>query len=111
MTERLVQVYAGERLAKYKALDGGVKFRPFIPRSPAGKIQKRIFQSEAREEVLAEQQKSVKAGALVVHGNIEPDRTSHHPEPATDGRDGVLTTALVSIVIEDAPSDTTDAGP
>ncbi|KAE8353424.1 hypothetical protein BDV28DRAFT_164950 [Aspergillus coremiiformis] len=53
LTEKEVQEYLGERLAKYKALTGGVKFVDAIPKTPSGKILKQILREEAQKDVRA----------------------------------------------------------
>lgn len=53
LTERDVQNYMLERLARYKALTGGVKFVQTIPKNPSGKILKRVLREEAKAEVQA----------------------------------------------------------
>ncbi|KAJ5688520.1 hypothetical protein N7462_002912 [Penicillium macrosclerotiorum] len=51
LTEKEVQNFILERLAKYKALRGGVKFVGAIPRNPSGKILKRILREQAKKEI------------------------------------------------------------
>ncbi|EEP79425.1 hypothetical protein UREG_04271 [Uncinocarpus reesii 1704] len=51
LTEEEVKKYAGARLAKYKALTGGVKFVDSIPKNPSGKILKRLLREEAKKEI------------------------------------------------------------
>ncbi|GAB1205298.1 hypothetical protein APSETT445_003971 [Aspergillus pseudonomiae] len=53
LTEQEVQEYLGQRLAKYKALTGGVKFMDAIPKNASGKILKRVLREEAQKEVQA----------------------------------------------------------
>ncbi|KAB8226882.1 acyl--CoA ligase [Aspergillus alliaceus] len=53
LTEKEVQEYLGARLAKYKALTGGVKFVDAIPKNPSGKILKKVLKEEAQKEVEA----------------------------------------------------------
>jgi acyl-CoA synthetase (AMP-forming)/AMP-acid ligase II len=50
-TEKEVQEYVLERLARYKALTGGVKFVGAIAKNPSGKILKRVLREDARKEV------------------------------------------------------------
>ncbi|KAK5175740.1 Acyl-CoA synthetase actt5 [Saxophila tyrrhenica] len=50
ITEAEVHTLIGERLAKYKQLTGGVKFLDEIPKSPSGKILKRLLREQAEEE-------------------------------------------------------------
>ena len=52
-TEKEVQKYVLERLARYKALTGGVKFVGAIAKNPSGKILKRVLREDARKEVEA----------------------------------------------------------
>lgn len=53
LTEADVEQYMLERLARYKALTGGVKFVEFIARNPSGKVLKRILREEAKEDIQA----------------------------------------------------------
>ncbi|KAF3937645.1 S-dihydroxybenzoyltransferase [Dactylella cylindrospora] len=46
ITEEQIKEFILTKLSKYKALDGGVIFVESIPRSPAGKILKKIIRSE-----------------------------------------------------------------
>ena len=50
LDEAAVKAYLSTRLARYKALDGGVRFIDVIPKSPSGKILKRILRIEAQAE-------------------------------------------------------------
>ncbi len=50
LTEEDVKDYVGERLAKYKRPDGGVRFVDEIPKNASGKILKRILREEAKKE-------------------------------------------------------------
>lgn len=38
-------------LAKYKALDGGIVFVDSIPRTPAGKVSKKVLRERADKEL------------------------------------------------------------
>ncbi|KAF2476219.1 putative AMP-binding enzyme [Lindgomyces ingoldianus] len=49
--EEHVRAHLEERLAKYKRLDGGVKFVDMIPKTPSGKILKRVLREQAKREV------------------------------------------------------------
>jgi hypothetical protein len=51
VTDKEIQNHLRGQLAKYKALDGGVKRVDHIPRSPAGKILKKLFIEQARDEI------------------------------------------------------------
>lgn len=51
LDEKTVKDYIGERLAKYKRLDGGVVFTDAIPRNASGKILKRLVREQARKEM------------------------------------------------------------
>ena len=51
LTEQAVKEYSGSRLAKFKALSGGVKFVDAIPKNASGKILKRILREEAIKEI------------------------------------------------------------
>ncbi|OAG34742.1 hypothetical protein AYO21_11090 [Fonsecaea monophora] len=50
LTEQHVYDWVAERLAKYKRLDGGVRFTDVIPKNASGKILKRILREEAKKE-------------------------------------------------------------
>ncbi|KAJ6119159.1 AMP-dependent synthetase/ligase [Penicillium sp. IBT 18751x] len=52
-TEKEIQKYVQERLARYKALTGGVKFVGAIAKNPSGKILKRVLREDAKREVEA----------------------------------------------------------
>ena len=43
LTERQVEDYVKGRVAEYKQLAGGVKFIKEIPKSPSGKILRRLL--------------------------------------------------------------------
>lgn len=51
--EKEVKEWCGERLARYKALTGGVKFVDAIPKNASGKILKRVLRDEAEKEMEA----------------------------------------------------------
>lgn len=51
VTAEEIQKFAGERLAKYKYLAGGVKFVEAIPKNASGKILKRLLREEAQKEI------------------------------------------------------------
>ncbi|KAJ5964986.1 uncharacterized protein N7479_004862 [Penicillium vulpinum] len=53
LTEAGIQAYVLSRLAKYKALTGGVKFVGSIARNPSGKILKRVLREDAKKEIEA----------------------------------------------------------
>ena len=48
LSEKDVIDFAGEKLVKYKRLDGGVKFVDVIPKNASGKILKRILREEVK---------------------------------------------------------------
>ena len=50
LTEKMVQEYVKSKLAKYKWLEGGVRFVEVIPKSANGKILKRILREDAKKE-------------------------------------------------------------
>ncbi|KIW04485.1 uncharacterized protein PV09_04244 [Verruconis gallopava] len=50
LTEAKIKAYAAERLAKYKALHGGVIIVDSIPKLASGKILKRVLREWAKEE-------------------------------------------------------------
>ncbi|KAJ5897209.1 hypothetical protein N7504_007497 [Penicillium tannophilum] len=51
ITELDVQEYVLERLARFKALTGGVKFVGSIAKNPSGKILKRVLREDAKKEI------------------------------------------------------------
>ncbi|KAJ5526555.1 hypothetical protein N7513_010714 [Penicillium frequentans] len=51
ITEHDVQKYVLERLARFKALTGGVKFVGSIAKNPSGKILKRVLREDAKKEI------------------------------------------------------------
>lgn len=51
LSEADVQKYVLERLARYKALTGGVRFVETIAKNPSGKILKRVLREEVQKEV------------------------------------------------------------
>ena len=52
-----VKNWVRERLAKYKALDGGVRFIEVIPKSASGKILRRVIREMADKEKVGEKAK------------------------------------------------------
>jgi acyl-CoA synthetase (AMP-forming)/AMP-acid ligase II len=52
LSEAQIKSHAGERLAKYKALNGGVVVVKTIPKLPSGKILKRVLRERAKEEMV-----------------------------------------------------------
>ena len=53
LREEDVSSYMEGRLAKYKKLEGGVKFVGSVPKTPSGKILKRVLREQAKREVRA----------------------------------------------------------
>ena len=53
LTESEIKQYVLERLARYKALTGGVKFVGSIAKNPSGKILKRVLREDAKKEIEA----------------------------------------------------------
>ena len=53
LTEDEVKVWIRERLARFKQLEGGVKFVESIPKTVSGKILKRVLREEAKKEAPA----------------------------------------------------------
>lgn len=51
LSEEQIKQHAAERLAKYKALNGGVVIVDAIPKLPSGKILKRVLREWAKEEM------------------------------------------------------------
>lgn len=52
-----VNAYMKERLARYKQLEGGIRFVDSIPKLPSGKILKRVLREEAKKEMSQPQAK------------------------------------------------------
>lgn len=50
ITEEQVKEVVKEKLASYKQISGGVVFIDEIPKSPSGKILKRVLREEAERE-------------------------------------------------------------
>ncbi len=50
-TEEELKKFLGSRLAKYKALDGGVKFVESLPKTASGKTIKRLLHKEVLREL------------------------------------------------------------
>jgi acyl-coenzyme A synthetase/AMP-(fatty) acid ligase len=50
-TEEELKTFLGSRLAKYKALDGGVKFVESLPKTDSGKVIKMVLQEAALREL------------------------------------------------------------
>ncbi|KAK5170923.1 uncharacterized protein LTR77_004067 [Saxophila tyrrhenica] len=53
LTEEEVRSWVGEKLARYKQVEGGVKFVESIPKTVSGKILKRVLKEEAKRELSA----------------------------------------------------------
>jgi len=53
LTEEEVKKFSEVKLAKYKGLDGGVKFVAAIPKNASGKILKRVLREEVKKEMEA----------------------------------------------------------
>ncbi|CAD6441605.1 6a52cfbf-8984-433f-9ed1-2d116ac6e905 [Sclerotinia trifoliorum] len=51
LEEKDVKGWCGERLARYKELNGGVRFVETIPKNASGKILKRILEEQAEREM------------------------------------------------------------
>jgi 4-coumarate--CoA ligase len=51
VTEEDVRKFSSERLARYKNLDGGVKFVDAIPKNASGKILKNQLREQAKKEI------------------------------------------------------------
>ena len=54
LTEEMVKDYVKPKLARYKWLEGGVRFVDVIPKSANGKILKRILRDEAKKEAASQ---------------------------------------------------------
>jgi len=50
LTEDDVKLYSSQRLAKYKNLDGGVRFVASLPKNTLGKTLKKVLKEEAAAE-------------------------------------------------------------
>ena len=57
LTEAEVRQFLAKHLASYKALTGGVMFLDEIPKSPSGKILKRVLKEHAEKEAKEERAK------------------------------------------------------
>jgi acyl-CoA synthetase (AMP-forming)/AMP-acid ligase II len=55
--EGMVKEYCAARLAKYKALTGGVRFVDAIPKNASGKILKRVLREEAELELKVQRER------------------------------------------------------
>lgn len=53
LSKEEVKKYLADRLVYYKRLDGGVVFVDAIPKSPSGKILKRLLRDQAAKENVA----------------------------------------------------------
>lgn len=53
ITEEQVKRLISDKLAPYKQLTGGVVFMDEIPKSPSGKILKRVLREQAQNEIAA----------------------------------------------------------
>lgn len=51
LTEEAVKSYLQTRLTRYKWLDGGVVFVDIIPKTPSGKILKKMLREQAKREI------------------------------------------------------------
>jgi acyl-coenzyme A synthetase/AMP-(fatty) acid ligase len=54
-TEKSVQIWVEERVAKHKRLQGGVVFVEEIPKLASGKIQRKVMREWARKDAEAVQ--------------------------------------------------------
>lgn len=52
VTEDDLKMFLRERLASYKALDGGVRFVDALPKTSTGKILKRVLREQAEMELV-----------------------------------------------------------
>ncbi|KAI6881737.1 4-coumarate-CoA ligase [Hortaea werneckii] len=50
VSERDIQEWTSQHVAKHKRLDGGVKFIDEVPKSPSGKIQRKIMREWAKRD-------------------------------------------------------------
>ncbi len=53
LQEKHVQDYLAQRLARYKALTGGVKFIEALPKNASGKILKRLLREDSKKDIEA----------------------------------------------------------
>ena len=51
LTVEEVREYAAKRLARYKNLDGGIKFVDAIPKNASGKVLKYALKAQAEREI------------------------------------------------------------
>ncbi|KAI7335072.1 4-coumarate-CoA ligase [Hortaea werneckii] len=61
VSERDIQEWTSQHVAKHKRLDGGVKFIDEVPKSPSGKIQRKIMREWAKRDAEEMQGKPPKA--------------------------------------------------
>ena len=61
LTEEEVKIYVTQRLAKYKRLEGGVVFVDAIPKSPSGKILKRVLRDWGNTKRFETRERGVKS--------------------------------------------------
>ncbi len=50
--------FVAKVVARHKRLDGGIKFVDVIPKSPSGKLLRRVFRDKVKAEYAAEQKAS-----------------------------------------------------
>lgn len=99
-----MQTYVRNRLAKYKALGGGVKFRSSIPRSAAGKVDKKFFRAEAMCEIRTEIGRAAALAVITVGGPLGKDTVKVHESELAAG--GVLEAALEAVTLRESSPQT-----
>lgn len=85
--EQQIKAFLLQNLAKYKVVDCEIRFRNHIPKSPSGKILRKILREEATQEKKLEQR----------HFAQPPARTSFSWtwSSETNGRDAALLALIV----------------
>ena len=82
-TEEDVKGWLKERLARYKWLDGGVRFLDSIPRNAGGKVQK--VKLRAMEKEMEDREKVRPQVGENLKGKKAEDPTVEHKEGSVDG--------------------------
>lgn len=86
ITGERVKTFLLANLAKYKVLDCEIRFRNDIPKSPSGKILRKILRDEASKEVMVEERHFTEAPSK--------SRLSGDWYSITNGRDAALLSIL-----------------
>ena len=84
ITDEEILGFMGERLARYKALAGGIRRVASIPRGPSGKILKNKLREAAKKETVNE---TLENGT---NGTAQPQSTKRGATVLDDGENGDL---------------------